>query len=144
MREELFVRASNGQQRMVAAFHEAMGIPVAEKPTMLTAERAELRCGLIDEEAGEFREAAENGDWLEMVDALVDLLYVTYGAAVEMGVDLAPFYDEVHNANVRKVPGQGGGKSVKPTEWLAPDLAGVHRRVYGTPPPPVRRSAETS
>lgn len=136
------MRASNRQQHMVAAFHEAMGIPVAEKPTMLTVERAELRCCLIEEETREFREATENGDWMEMVDALVDLLYVTYGAAVEMGVELAPFFDEVHDANLRKVPGEGGGKSVKPEEWMAPDLAGVHRRVYGKRPPPVRLSPE--
>lgn len=138
------MKASDCQQRMVAAFHEAMDIPVAEQPTMLTTERAELRCRLIEEETREFREATENGDWLEMVDALVDLLYVTYGAAVEMGVDLIPFFDEVHGANLRKVPGEGGGKSVKPEEWMGPDLAHVHRRVYGNRPLPLRLSPKTS
>jgi predicted HAD superfamily Cof-like phosphohydrolase len=128
---------------MVSAFHKAMGIPIADEPTMLTADRAELRCRLIDEEAHEFREAAEYGDWIEMVDALVDILYVTYGAAVEMGVDLAPFFEEVHNANMRKLPGDGGGKSRKPQGWFAPDLARVHRDVYGDTPLPVHVPSES-
>ncbi len=143
MREDLTLNAGNCQQRMVAAFHGAMGVPVAEEPTMLAAERAELRCRLIEEEAREFCEAAQHGDWLEMVDALVDLLYVTYGAAVEMGVDLASFFDEVHKANMRKTPGYRGGKSLKPEQWRPPDLLRVYRDVYGDVPPPMRVPSKT-
>jgi len=36
-----------------------------------------------------------------MIDALCDLLYVTAGAPVEMGVELGPFFDEVHASNMR-------------------------------------------
>lgn len=79
-----------------------------------------------------------------MVDALVDLLYVTYGTAVEMGVDLAPFFDEVHRANMHKVPGEGGGKSRKPERWVPPDLDRVWRDVYGDAPLPPSRSPDHS
>ncbi len=88
--------------------------------------------------------AVECGDWLEKVDALVDLLYVTYGAAVEMGVDLEPFFDEVHRANMCKVPGEGGGKSRKPEHWVPPDLDRVWRDVYGDAPLPPSRSPDHS
>lgn len=125
------MRAGSRAQQLVEAFHARMAIPVASEPTMLTAERGELRCQLIEEEAREFREATEQGDWLEMVDALVDLLYVTYGTAVEMGVDLAPFFEEVHSANMRKRPAEGGGKSLKPDGWQGPDHTRVYRKSYG-------------
>lgn len=131
--------ATSREQGLVAEFHRTMGIPSEKEPTMLTAERGERRCQLIQEEAGEFSEANETGDWLEMVDALVDLLYVTYGAAVEMGVDLAPFFDEVHRANMRKEAGADGGKSVKPKGWTAPDLAHIFNSVYANTPLPTRR-----
>lgn len=132
------MRTGRGPQQLVTAFHERMGIPVATEPTMLTAERGELRCRLIEEEAREFRDATEQGDWLEMVDALVDLLYVTFGTAVEMGVDLTPFFDEVHAANMRKLPAAGGGKSLKPVDWQEPDHARVYKDFYGAKAVPDR------
>lgn len=131
--------ARSREQDLVTTFHRAMDIPVPAEPTMLTAHRGERRYQLIEEEATEFLEASKTGDWLEMVDALVDLLYVTYGTAVEMGVDLAPFFDAVHNANMRKAPGAGGSKSVKPEGWAAPDLARVYGRTYGNTPLPSQR-----
>lgn len=119
------------QQNAVAAFHQAMGAPAPAQPTPLSADRAALRVRLIEEEAVEFRDAVERGDWHEMIDALVDLLYVTYGAAVEMGVDLEPFFEEVHRANLRKIPAADGGKSTKPADWSPPDIAAVYARRYG-------------
>ncbi len=129
---------TNREQRLVQEFHRAMGMPAPGDPTMLTAERSELRCRLIEEEAREFRDATAAGDWLEMVDALADLLYVTYGAAVEMGIDMTPYFDEVHRTNLAKEPSPPGEKCIKPDGWVAPDLAGVHARRYGDAPPPAR------
>ncbi|HLJ68543.1 MAG TPA: hypothetical protein VKX16_14405, partial [Chloroflexota bacterium] len=114
--------------------HRQMGAPAPEHPSPLDARRTALRCRLIDEEAGEFLQAAARGDWYEMIDALVDLLYVTYGTAVEMGVDLEPFFEEVHRANMRKVAAPDGGKSIKPEDWTPPDIAAVYRRVYDATP----------
>lgn len=42
---------------------------------------AELRISLIQEEAGEFIDAVNDKDVIEAIDALCDLLYVTYGTA---------------------------------------------------------------
>jgi predicted HAD superfamily Cof-like phosphohydrolase len=121
------------QQDAVAAFHRAMGAPAPAQPTPLSTARAALRVRLIEEEAAEFRDAVERADWYEMIDALVDLLYVTYGAAVEMGVDLEPFFEEVHQANLQKVPATDGGKSIKPGDWSPPDIAAVYARRYDAP-----------
>jgi predicted HAD superfamily Cof-like phosphohydrolase len=56
-----------------------------------------------------------------------------YGAAIESGVDLGPFFDEVHFANMRKTNGgvRGDGKILKPEGWRPPDHARVFREVYG-------------
>jgi predicted HAD superfamily Cof-like phosphohydrolase len=50
-----------------------------------------------------------------------------------MGVELEPFFDEVHGSNMKKVGGRvrGDGKQLKPEGWRPPDLAGVYHRLYG-------------
>lgn len=110
-------------QRMVLEFHQACGLGAPERPT-LEGFPGPLRIGLIEEEAAEFAQATMAGDMVGMIDALCDLLYVTYGAAVCLGVDLEPFFREVHRANMAK---QGGplredGKQLKPPGWQPPRI----------------------
>lgn len=116
----------NESQAMVREFHLACGLAAPEQPT-LEQFPAELRVRLIEEEAAEFAQAAEARDVVAMIDALCDLLYVTYGAAVTLGVDLEPFFAEVHRSNMAK---QGGpvrvdGKQLKPPDWQPPRLAEI-------------------
>ncbi|MBI3972280.1 MAG: hypothetical protein HY332_13425 [Chloroflexi bacterium] len=120
------------EQAMVAEFHRLFGLSA---PDHLDAESypGELRVRLIQEEADEFAEAVQVGDVPEMIDALCDLLYVTYGAAVALGVDLEPFFQEVHRANMAKVGGhrRADGKWLKPANWQAPNIEGILRKRYG-------------
>ncbi|MCS4488210.1 Cof-type HAD-IIB family hydrolase [Streptococcus sciuri] len=58
------------------------------------------------------------------VDALVDLLYLTYGSFVLMGVDPKPLFDTVHEANMGKIFPDGKAhfdpvthKVLKPDDW---------------------------
>ena len=58
------------------------------------------------------------------VDALTDLLYLTYGSFVLMGVDPKPFFDTVHEANMGKIFPDGKAhfdpvthKILKPSDW---------------------------
>jgi predicted HAD superfamily Cof-like phosphohydrolase len=122
----------NKEQAMVAAFHRKFGTPPPEAPDLDRFPGA-LRVKLIQEEAEEFAQAVADGDLVEMVDALCDLLYVTYGAAVDLGVDLEPFFAEVHRSNMEKVGGtrRADGKWLKPPGWTPPDVAGLLRRRYG-------------
>lgn len=60
------------------------------------------------------------------VDALTDLLYLTYGSFVLMGVDPKPFFDTVHEANMGKIFPDGKAhfdpvthKILKPSDWEA-------------------------
>jgi predicted HAD superfamily Cof-like phosphohydrolase len=116
-------------QAQVRDFMRAIGQPSPnDLQVNLPWERLALRRRLIAEEAKEFEEAATIPD---QIDALCDLLYVTYGAAVEMGIDLESFFELVHEANLRKVPGpvREDGKKLKPEGWKPPDIEGELRRV---------------
>jgi predicted HAD superfamily Cof-like phosphohydrolase len=116
-------------QEKVRQFHRALGVPAPNRITLFEYP-AQLRVDLIQEELDEFAEACANHDLPEMIDALCDLLYVTYGAAVAMGVDLEPFYDEVHRSNMAKAGGlvREDGKRLKPPGWTPPDIRGLLER----------------
>ena len=120
------------EQAMVAEFHRRFGSPPPERPDLERFPGA-LRVRLIQEEADELAQAVAEGDLAEMVDALCDLLYVTYGAAVDLGVDLQPFFAAVHRSNMAKVGGRRreDGKWLKPEGWTPPDVAGLLARLYG-------------
>ena len=120
------------EQAMVAAFHRQFGLTA---PDNVDLERfpGELRVRLIQEEADEFAAAVRERDLPEMVDALCDLLYVTYGAAVALGVDLEPFFAAVHEANMAKHGGyrRADGKWMKPNGWQPPDIGRLLRERHG-------------
>lgn len=120
------MKYGHNAQEQAAEFHRALDIPISETPGL---RRVELRTALIAEEAKETIEAAERGDLVEAIDGLCDLIVVAYGAALEWGVDLAPFYDEVHRSNMAKVggPTRADGKRLKPENWTPPDIAGILR-----------------
>ncbi len=111
------------EQKMVRDFHSKYGAPVAGRPAMPTAKDCLRRARLIVSEAAEFLEAADQGDFVEMVDALADILVVTYGTAVEMGVDLEPVFVEVQRSNMSKNGGfDAGGKILKGPGFSPPDI----------------------
>ena len=63
-----------------------------------------LRARLILEETSEFLDALQKGDKVEATDALVDLLYVTIGAGIALGLPLAEAWEKVQAANLAKYP----------------------------------------
>jgi predicted HAD superfamily Cof-like phosphohydrolase len=117
------------EQAMVREFHRKYGAPVGEKPQQITPKDRLRRARLIFSEAAEFIEAADKDDFVEMVDALADLLVVTHGAAVEMGVDLEPIFAEVQRSNMSKDGGKdAGGKILKGPNFSPPDILGELRK----------------
>jgi len=113
-------------QEMVAAFHAKFmpqTIPPASAPVEIR--RPELRAKLVEEEASEAAQAIRRGDLVETIDGLCDVIYVCLGVAVEMGIDLSPFFAEVHRTNMAKEGGgkRGDGKILKPAGWQQPRIA---------------------
>ncbi len=104
----------------------------------------------IIEECFELSVATGMEDIAGIIDALVDLLYFIHGTAVSIGIDLDPFFEIVHKANMDKFfdcpdcSGMGkksdllicsrclgsgitamykdDGKLTKPAGWTPPDL----------------------
>lgn len=138
------------EQNDVQQFHRKFGCTIGADPALRDAD---LSAGLIMEEAVEtvaamgFHAMAviqdpltgttiwsgekrmEGPDLVEVIDGLCDLLYVTYGAAVRSGVDLEPFFSEVHHSNMRKTGGdtRADGKILKPEGWVPPRIAELLR-----------------
>jgi predicted HAD superfamily Cof-like phosphohydrolase len=97
---------------------------------------ANVRADCIQEELDEYKEGVANKDVPNIIQELCDLLYVVYGAAVVLGVDLEPFFEEIQRANMEKAggPKREDGKQLKPAGWRPPDLIRVYERVYGGRP----------
>ena len=83
-----------------------------------------LRNRLIQEEFEEFQEAMQSQDLANMAKELADLLYVVYGTAVSLGIDMEPVFKEVHRSNMSKVGGhkREDGKWVKPPTYSPADI----------------------
>lgn len=111
-------------QKAVEAFHRAKGVAIGDEPGIRDAA---LRVALIREEAAETAAAIENGDLVAAIDGLCDLLYVAYGTAVSFGIDIEPFFDEVHRSNMTKASQEkrNDGKVLKGDGWEPPQLAGL-------------------
>jgi predicted HAD superfamily Cof-like phosphohydrolase len=109
----------------VLQFHRRFAVSIGDRPALPREELVALRLALIDGELTELRAAIGNEDMVAVADALVDLLYVTYGAAITFGIDVRPIFEEVHRANMAKLGGgtRADGKVLKPDGWQPPVLA---------------------
>ena len=113
----------------VGLFMKTFGQEVKSKPALSTKKINDLRIELIGEELEEFKEAIKNNDLKEAVDALTDILYVTYGAGHAFGVNLDKCFDEVKRSNMSKLGMDGKpiyndkGKVMKGPNYFKPDLS---------------------
>jgi len=114
----------NDAQQMVQEFHEQFDIHIAATPSVPDEATQILRNRLITEEFEEFKEAMLTKDLPAMAKELADLLYVVYGTAVSLGIDMEPIFKEVHRSNMSKVGGykREDGKWVKPPTYSPASL----------------------
>jgi len=114
--------------RKVKNFMETFGQDVKNKPSFSTNKINKLRYDLIKEELDELKIALDNKDFLEVADALTDILYVTYGAGHAFGIDLDKCFQEVQRSNMSKLDENGKpiyneeGKVMKGPRYFKPDL----------------------
>ncbi|WP_447963331.1 pyrophosphohydrolase domain-containing protein [Nitrospira sp. Ecomares 2.1] len=109
----------NDAQRMVQEFHKQFEIHVSPTPSIPDEPTQLLRTRLIQEEFDELQEAMQGKDLPSIAKELADLLYVVYGTAVSLGIDMEPVFQEVHRSNMSKVGGhkREDGKWVKPATY---------------------------
>ena len=93
------------------------------------ADQYNLYRELIAEEFAELNAAVAQGDSVEQLDALIDILVVTIGAIHSMGADAEGAWKEVMSTNFNKIDKQSGkvrkredGKVLKPQGWTKPNL----------------------
>ena len=113
----------------VGLFMKTFGQEVKNKPGLSSEKINNLRISLINEELEELKQAMKNNDLKEAVDALTDILYVTYGAGHAFGVNLDKCFDEVQKSNMSKLGENGkpiyneAGKVMKGPSYFKPDLS---------------------
>ena len=120
-------------QSMVTEFHKAFGLSVAEAEW--SDKTLRLREELIREEALEVEDAilsVINNPYLGCEEALLkelaDLVYVVYGTAVSLGLNLDEALERVHESNMSKLGEDGkpiyrpDGKVLKSVNYRPPYL----------------------
>lgn len=138
-------------ERQVEAFHLLYDMPIHRGPvdhtfSHISNDRLKMRLALIEEEFMELLKACsfsvecvtggspyddcdiESRDIIEAADAMGDILYVVYGLALEMGVNLRDVFNEIHASNMTKL-GENGevirrddGKILKGPGYVKPNI----------------------
>ena len=112
----------------VGLFMKTFGQEVKAKASFSTDKINKLRVDLIEEELKELKEAINKKDLQETIDALTDILYVTYGAGHAFGINLDKCFEEVQNSNMSKLDEHGkpiyhsSGKVMKGPNYFKPNL----------------------
>lgn len=118
----------------VHAFHTAFGLGIEETPTaQLTKTKNLLRFNLMKEENEEYFEAANNGDLVEVADALGDMLYILCGTILEHGMQhkIEEVFAEIQRSNMSKLGADGkpiyreDGKVLKGPNYFKPDIQAI-------------------
>ena len=120
----------------VAAFCRKFRLQPTRTPYRLSPEKMAVRLSHLAEELQELRRGVAVGDEAEVIDALVDLVYVALGTAYLCGFPFMKVWDAVHAANMKKVRVKKASESRrlstfdvgKPAGWKKPDVAKILRR----------------
>jgi predicted HAD superfamily Cof-like phosphohydrolase len=127
-------------QTAVSNFHKKYGHPIRSTPTGSIPEReAELSLALIEEEVEElsnslffysdiFNDMEHRPNIVEIADALGDIVWTAYSAAIRHGIDLDLVLAEIARSNDTKTPAAHPGEKIqKGPDYSAPDIARVLR-----------------
>lgn len=118
----------------VREFHDAFGIANADSPVGdIGSKEALLRYTLMREENEEYLQAANQGDLVEVADALGDMLYILCGTMLKHGLEhkIEEVFLEIQRSNMSKLDGDGrpiyreDGKVLKSDGYFRPDIAAI-------------------
>ena len=116
---------------MVQEFHAKMKLTIGDPRDPNVSVDQDLRFRLIKEEFEELIEAlatvpesASQAQIIEVADALGDIVYTCFGAAVSWGIDLASVMDAIHTSNMTKTAShKSAGKVMKGPNYEPPKIA---------------------
>ena len=118
----------------VEKFHDSFKIGNNYEPTTeLTQDEILLRYKLMREENEEYLEAAQEGDIVEIADALGDQLYILCGTILKHGLQhkIAEVFEEIQRSNMSKLDADGNpiyredGKVMKSELYFKPDIKAI-------------------
>lgn len=92
----------------VCLFNKAFGVKSNYSEPQLDIcdkdpELIKYRLSLIQEEVQELQDAIKDKDFIEITDALADILYVTYGAFTAIGINADEAFEIVQKSNLSKL-----------------------------------------
>ena len=123
--------------KAVQDFHTAFKLGYSETPIAnLGAEKNMLRYKLMREENEEYLDAANDGDLVEIADALGDMLYILCGTIIEHGLQhkIEEVFEEIQRSNMSKLDENGepiyreDGKVLKGPNYFKPDIESILNR----------------
>jgi len=115
----------------VRDFHNSFGISNADAPTTELSEAdIQLRFDLIKEENEEYLEAAQEGNLVEVADALGDILYILCGTMLKHGLQdkMEEVFREIQRSNMSKLGADAkpiyreDGKVLKGPYYFKPNI----------------------
>jgi predicted HAD superfamily Cof-like phosphohydrolase len=120
-------------EQQVIQFNTVYKKEMSPIPRLPTEPEATLMVDLITEELMELNTALDDGDIIEVADALADILYVTAQQAATLGLPVDALLREVQRSNMSKLGADGlpiyreDGKVLKGPNFSPPDIAKVLR-----------------
>ena len=91
----------------VLEFNNSFGVKTINEPVPDIFDKdpklVNYRLSLISEEFNELKDAISNKDYIEVIDALTDILYVTYGFYTAIGINGDKAFKLVHDSNMSKL-----------------------------------------
>lgn len=118
----------------VEAFHKAFKIDNRYEATADIDDKTKiLRYKLMREENEEYLEAAQNGDLIEIADALGDMLYILCGTILSHGLQdkIEEVFEEIQRSNMSKLDKDGApiyredGKVLKSDLYFKPNIKSI-------------------
>ena len=120
---------SKSQIKSVEQFNKSFGLTINKTPKVLSDSESNLKFALMQEELFEYKEACENHDLVEIVDAVVDMQYILDGIKIAHGLQdvFDDLFDEVHQSNMSKLENgkvlrRQDGKVLKGKNFFQPNL----------------------
>lgn len=116
-------------------FNNAFDITTGKFPTLVQPYEFKLEYDMMLEELVEYKEANNNGDIIEIADAIGDMCYLVFSMAARHGMldCIEEIVDEIHKSNMTKVGVSGKvekspqGKVIKPDTYVAPNIVRILR-----------------
>lgn len=115
----------------VLGFLQKFEIPRSPEPALLKHDAFEFKKDHLLEEVGELIDCQKAHNLIGVADAIIDTAYLLKSMGLMMGLPWPLLWNEVHQANLRKVRAVAASQSkrrstldvIKPFGWVEPNLS---------------------